>query len=735
MRYFNKTTILAGVASVLTLPVLAEAQGAETADDGMVFEEIIVTASRRAQTLQDVPAAVSAVTPDDFKFKGLKQISDVLEYTPGVSFAQTTGRVGYGSISARGIPQSSATPVFGIYVDDTPLSSNTNFASGGTILFDGLLLDIERLEIIKGPQGTLYGATSVGGMMRYISRDPALEELRVSAGADISAVRHGEVGQTYNGRVSVPLIKDKLGITLSGFYQDVPGYVDFVNPATGDVIEEDVDGGEVKGYAADVLFVPSDRFKLRMKYIKQMGDFHAGSGVLLANLESDAGAFGDYANINLPGDQSFDYEIVSGSLEYDLGWATLTSTSSYVEYDLMDITDQTAAYGPVIDFLTGQAPGTTTDVKVNIAFGSEKFVQEVRLTSERMGDFEWIAGLYYAEEDTTSIQLATSNPPFDLLYANFPSSYKEYAAFADVTYYFSDKFDVTAGGRISKNDIFLNFETSGLFIGTASTTTPTVKDTVDTYLFSARYRPSDNLSLYSRIASGYRPAQSNIPVVGANTPEVLAADNAWSYEIGAKGKSSDGTLKYDFALWMIDWSNFQAPLIVDGVKTAGNATDGISAHGFELSASVTPIDEFSLTANLAYSRSKLNSDEPGFGGVKGEQIPKLPKWSGSVQWAYHFDLAQDWFASLGGGVRYTGSFMSSYTNSIGVAPVKVDSRVITDLNLTAGNEEVTLNFYVTNLFDKRALVARGDNIISGTVIPGGIFERPRTVGVSAKVDF
>jgi outer membrane receptor protein involved in Fe transport len=734
MRHSKRKALLLSVASVLALPALAGAQPTEAVGEDQMFEEIMVTASRRAQSLQDVPAAVSAVSPDDFKYKGLKQVSNVLEYTPGVSYTPT-GRVGYGSIAARGIPQSSATPVFGVYVDDTPLSSNTNFASGGSIVFDGLLLDIERLEIIKGPQGTLYGATSVGGMMRYISRDPALEEIRVSVGADISTVKHGEIGHTYNGRISVPLVKDKLGITVSGFYQDVPGYVDYVNPATADVIEKDVDGGEVKGYAADLLLVPFEKLEVRVKYLKQMGDFEASSGVLLSGTDTVEGAFGDYADINLPGDQSFDYEILSGSIEYDFGWATLTSTSSYVKYDLMDITDQTTTYGPVIDFLTGQAPGTTSDVKVNIAFGSEKFVQEVRLTSERMGNFEWIAGLYYAEEDTSSYQLATSNPPFDLLYANFPSEYNEYAAFADVTYYFSDKFDVTAGGRVSKNNIVLDFETSGLFIGTSSTTTPKVKDTVDTYLFSARYRPTNDLSLYSRVASGYRPAQSNIPVVGADTPEVLAADNVWSYEIGAKGKTPDGLLKYDLALWMIDWSNFQAPLVVDGVKTAGNASDGLSAHGFELSATVLPIDDFSITANLGYSRSKLDSDEPGIGGVEGEQIPQLPKWSGSVQWVYAFDLTGDWFGSFGGGVRYAGSFMSSYTNSIGVAPVKVDSRVITDLNFVTGNDEVTLNFYVTNLFDKRDLVTRSDNIVGGNIIPRGIFETPRTIGVSAKLDF
>ena len=718
----------------------AQEQESESEIGEVAFDEIVVTAARREQSLKDVPASVLAIAPADFAAKGMRNISDIFDYATGVQFIGS-GTRGEGSISARGVPQASSTPVFGIYLDDTPVSTNSSFSAGASLVFDGMLMDIERAEIIKGPQGTLYGATSVGGMMRYISREPSLNETRASLGVDLSSISNGEWSEVVNGRVSVPLVEDRLGITVSGFYEDMGGYVDFLDPATLQTQAEDIDGSEVFGYAADLLFRPTDKFDLRLKYLKQETDFEKSSAVQLLGPDGDEAIAGDFTTIDPAGTFSLDFEIYSGTFSYDFGWGTLSSTSSQVEYAIAAGSDQSSALAPLVDFFDGRIPGTTSQVLADQTAGSKKFVQEVRLTSERMGAFEWIAGLYYADEDTFNIQSIQATPAFDFLTITFPSKYREYAAFGDVTYYLTDQFDLTAGMRLSRNKTQLSYLTSGALLGSADLDSDAIKDTIDTYLFSARYRPSENLSLYVRVASGYRPPSANIPIIdpvsGNNLADpIVLADNSWSYEFGAKGGTNNRVFTYDVAFWKIDWANFQTFTVFNGVRTGGNAEDGLSAYGFEGSATVRPTTALSLTANLTYTNSTLNADEPGFGGVEGEQVPNLPKWFGSLQAEYQVNVFDDWLGVLSGGLRYTGSSLSSYRNSFSILPVELNSRLLADLNLSVSNGRFTIGLYATNLFNKRALMNREDSLLSsGSVVSVGVFERPRTIGANFKVDF
>ncbi len=734
-RCFASTCI-----SALAFSTGAVAQDQDSNNEELELEEIIVTAGRRSQSLQDVPAAVVAISPDNYKFKGLQQLEDVLNYVPGIEYTEV-GTPGRGTIAARGVPQSSATPVFGIYIDDTPLTSNTNFGNGANTLLDGLLLDVERVEVIKGPQGTLFGATSVGGLLRYISRDPALEEFRASFSADVSSVKGGEWGETFSGRVSVPVIENKLGVTVAAYYQHQAGFVDSVDPATGNVLFEDINGGEAIGYSADVLFTPTEALEVRLKYVKQENEADFLSNVNLAGADTDEGLFGDYASVDAPGPIDLDFEIYSGTINYDFGAFSLTSTTSHAEYANESVTDFTAAFAGLTDIIADNPPGTTTNVSFVASSGSEKIVQEIRLTSAESDKFEWLAGFFYTNEETFNVQDVNAIPTFDLLFADFPSEYTEYAGFANATYYFTENFDVSGGIRISKNEISLDLTTSGPLAGESEILGNVLEDTVDTYLFAARYRVHEDLSLYARAASGYRPAQANIPIIDPFTgedlaPPVVEADQAWSYEVGAKGTAADGRVDFDVALWRISWDNFQSEVSANGVTTGGNAVGGITAYGFESIVTMRPIDNFSITGNLGYTSSTLDEDEPGIQGEEGENVPNLPNWKGSLQWNYTFDVSGNWSGSFGGGIRYIGGFNSAFRQSVTQLSVPVDGRTFADVNIGISNGNVHLGLYATNLFDNRALLSRFDEILGGAVpAPTGVFERPRTIGANIRVDF
>lgn len=737
-KQIRKYSILAAAVSSATLAVTSPVQAQQA--EGTALEEVLVTASRREQNLQDVPAAVAVLSPDDFKFQGLQQVSDLFDYTPGVNF-DDDGQVGRGSISARGVPQSLGIPVFGAYLDDTPLTVNTNFGGSGVFL-DGLLMDLERIEVIKGPQGTLYGATSVGGMMRYISKKPTLDEVRGSVSVDLNDIAEGDTGNTVTGALSVPLVKDTLGLTISGYRQDRAGYVDYVDAATGELIEKDVDQADNEGVSADLLFRATDSLDLRLNYIKQEVTSRIASTVQLAGVGLDSALFDDFTTINRPGAQSLEYEVMSGTVNYEFSFATLTFNSSYVQLEVATAADQTAALGPLVDLVSGQAPGTTTAVDVVAGNGSEKYVQELRLTSTGDGNLEWIAGLYYAQEDTFNFQAVATTPvaPIEIFDASFPSEYEELAAFGNLTYALSDKLDLTAGVRASDVETTLTFVTSGVLVGEGSVSGQKVNDTVYTYLFAASYQPYDNLSLYARAASGYRPAGTNLPVVNPVTgeniaPPIIEADDVWSYEVGAKGRSDNGLFQYDLALWTLEWDNFQTLIFANGVNTGSNATDGISATGLEGEFSINPLENLSVIANFAYTDSTLNSDEPAFGGVGGEQVPGLPEWTASLRWNYGFGFAGAWQGVFSGGVRFIGENESAYGNSPSVERITVDSRTITDMNLSAMYKNYTIGLYATNLFDEQALNDRLDqNAGAGIFNSTGTFQRPRTIGINFRYD-
>ena len=724
--------------------------------DTVSFDEIIVTASRREQALQDVPASITTVNPIEFTHSGLTSIGDIIEYTPGFNINRGNGQRGRGSITARGVGQQGATAVVAVYVDDIPMTSNSGFANGGALFFDGLLGDVERVELIKGPQGTLFGATAIGGAIRYITKKPALSEMRGGGSVNLSNTKDGGFNQIYSGFLSMPVIEDKLGVTVSGFYEDDGGLVDRIDPATGNVSVKNADTSESFGFSGDILFQASEEFEIRLKALHQKVKFSGTSAVELADLNKTP-TYGKLSGVDQFSLQDTKQTYVSATLNYDFDWATLTATGSYVKYDIGAILDYTAIFSGLADILQGNPPGTTTDAPFSSPISSEKYAQEVRLTSQNSDEFEWIVGLYYAEESTTQDQLLITQPgDFLMALASFPSEYKEYAAFANLTYYVTPDFDLTAGMRYADTTMDLKFITDGPLVGgpsdPATESLPTAKANIQTYLLTARYRPNENMSLYARIASGYRPASANLIVVNPLTgipasDPIVEQDNLWSYEIGAKGSLAEGMFSYDMSLWYLDWSNFQAAVSLFGTSALGNAKDGITAKGFEGAFTLKPADGFTVTSTVAYTHSTLNEDEEKLNGLKGQFMPTVPKWTASTRANYDYDISSDVTGSFGAGFRYVqGSPSALDDGDIGDSAVSImsDSYFLVDVNAGVQMGDVALNFYVTNLFNQSAfanitaLLIPGATEVAGQPIPlsaTGTPIRPRTMGVVLSFDF
>ncbi len=749
--YYQKKAICAAIlGNMVASPVNAEAINTDGGESQFSLEEVVVTASRREQSLQDVPAAIVAADPGMFKDAGLATINDVVAYSPGFN-SVSNGQRGNGNITARGVGQQGSTSVVAIYVDDVPMTSNSAFSSGGDLFFDGLLGSLERVELIKGPQGTLWGATAIGGAIRYITKKPAMDEVRGEVSTNVSRIDGGGVSKVYSGHISTPLKTDELGFTISGFFDDGAGFTDVVDPATGNRVRDNADDSETYGVSADLLFQPNDDLSIRLRGMTQKQKFNALSVVDLA-ANSQAPYFSELKPLysSLSNDDAFStqkskYRYYSGTLEYDMAWATLTSTTSFVKYSKQTVEDLTASFAGLVDFLEGNPPGTTTAIPLLSDIGSDKFVQEIRLTSENSEDIEWLVGLIYADEETHSTQDTKVIPTnFDLFSISFPSDYKETAIFGNVTYYVTSNFDIGFGLRFSDNQTALKVESSGALIGPGNPA-ETVKDKVSSYLLTGRYRLNEDLSFYARAASGYRPASANIPVINPSTganlaPTEVKQDNLWSYELGLKGESKENMLSYELSAWLIEWDYFQSGISLNGVAVLGNAEHGVTAKGLEGSLTVSPIDNLLITSTFTYTDSTLDEDEPGLFADAGDTLPRISDWTATTTARYEFSVTGDIAGHVGFGARYVGDQVSAFDNGNPANPqvqINIDNHILFDFFMGFASSSVSLDIYATNLLNSDDFSS-----VSGAIIPGttfatgqGVPVRPRTVGMVLSYDF
>ena len=437
-----------GTALLLMMaPIPAWAQASAAENDQAGSTDIVVTAERREQRLIAVPLSISAVTGDDLARLNATQLRDYANTIPGLTIS-SNGGAGQNQLTIRGVTSGSdVSSTVGVYVDDVPYGGSTVFALSSALSLDAGLFDLDRIEVLRGPQGTLYGASSMGGLLKYVTRQPNVSEIEGSAQAGVSFTRHG--GTNYNGAaaINLPIVKDKLAVRASGFYTRDGGFID--NLTLG---ENHVGRAEIYGGRLDVLFKPTDDLSIRLVGFAQ--DIHrdgtAQADFTLSGQPVD-GRLDQRRLLREPFDQQF--RLVSGTITYDLGPLTATSITSYQTNDVTFRTDASALYVPVLNSI-GLPVGA---VAVDGGISTDKFTQEVRLASSGEGLIEWIVGGFYTKENNLApTNLVPYNAdgsvfPLNLATASIPSTYEEIAGFGNVTVHLSTKFDVTGGLRNAHN--------------------------------------------------------------------------------------------------------------------------------------------------------------------------------------------------------------------------------------------------------------------------------------------
>lgn len=739
----RRIAALTGMSLLALAPVTfaqTESAAPEPASDGsssQKLEEVVVSATKRIERIQDVPFAISAVNAETLVKRGELKLIDYSARVAGLQISDQSAASKQSSIVIRGLSGAgNGNPTAAMYLDEAPLNASTYFGNGIGVpdLDPG---DLERIEVLKGPQGTLYGATSLGGLVKFVTRQPDFSAFSGRAELSTIGVGGGEWGYGIRGRINAP-IAERAAVSISAFKRDDPGFID--DPTRG---RENLNGADNYGGRAAVTIQASERVDVNLSVLHQRQQTDGASTVYL-NLVTGERIGGDLKQNTIPGSGAGDAKstIATGTVKADLDSFEITSATSYIRRDFTFANDLSDYFGALFSAppplglgLTGAGGLYRSHTR------NEKFTQELRLNSTSQTDFlGWQFGVFYADEDNRIDQLAdivssatgASIPNTPLLSRiDLPSTYEEIAGFGSLSLRFSPVFDVEAGVRYSHNE-----QSSTQTVARFTTVTVADADSSEektTFSFNARYRPTRDLTVYGRIASGFRPGGPNVGQTGANA--TYDSDAVVSYEVGTKGALVDGTVTFDLAAFYVDWDDIQLqgndP--ATGIQFFSNAGTARS-KGIEAAFVLAPLPGLSIDANAAYTDAYLITPFTLVGtyAPAGSQLPYAPKWAWHLGVDQSFDLSSNWQLHAGAAYRYVGERESFFEATAATQRYTLDAYDTVDFTVGFASDRFDINLFLRNAFDERAYVGAGQAF---RTIRAVAVNQPRSVGVSVTGKF
>lgn len=672
--------------------------------DFAYFANVTVTPQKREEQLLDVPASITAVPSDVVEKQAVTNISEIKATIPGLSMVESGA--GASRVQLRGISSPQNLPTVGVYLDEASI----NVDSAGSA-HDVRLLDLERVEVLRGPQGTLYGEGSMGGTIKYVTKDPNLEKL----GLDFDSAAGTTTDGTASGRASlvanVPLVEGKLALRVLGAFERSPGWVTY--PAVPD--GEDINEGEAKTFRAKLLWVPNEKVSVSLLYQKQKNDF---DGPNFADLDRTAPFV-----IAQPFAQ--DANVANLVFNWDLGPVTLLSSTGYLDNSGTSRNDFTAIFGPIFD-LFGFPPGTVKSVALDAGADANLWNQEIRLASKGVGPLTWTAGAYYRNYDGTVFNrtVTTPNPlaPFEILDLEQSQTSEQAALFGELGFAFSRQFSASVGLRG-----FRDKRTQEGYSASFGPPAPSPSQEETFTSFDPRLvvsvRPSDGLLLYASAAKGFRSGGFNNLPRGCTLPEAYDPETLWTYEIGTTVSAAGGRVVTQGAVFHNQWSDIQTLTQCPGLPLVQTANVGkAKGTGIDLSIAIAASRDLRFTLSGNWNESTYETDSPAH--LSGDQIDYVPRYTLGIAMDWTFRWAQGVPGLFHADYQSTGKYTLSLRN-LGLQPLSSD--VIGGLNarLSATFGKVELSVFGRNLLDE-------DGAVQPAIPPGGVPSavrpQPRTIG-------
>jgi outer membrane receptor protein involved in Fe transport len=763
----------------------------DAADAGGILSEVVVTARKRGEErLQDIPTAISAFNDQMLQDMGVTEFTDFAYQVPGLSFNDTGA--GEKRYIMRGV-QSAGQEQVAVYFDEVPATGvQSSSGDSGSQTPDLMLVDLERIEVLKGPQGTTFGANSQTGVVRFITHKPVLDAFEADVKIGGEYLQSGDPGASVSGTVNLPLIDGKLGLRTSAYYEKRGGYIDNVRLGNENINSNQTTGGRLM-----LRYEPTDSATIDAMVWLQNRDidgangyhpydtFHVGGDpndpAALDRVPTfaffDTGTFnnGDYVDTARTDEQ----QIYSLTWTQELSWATLTTAGSLYKRDFGFFRDNTWS---IISLNVGP-PGATTcfsgpcvrpDLFPELTDQTQNIDQktvEVRLNSVGDGALGWLVGAFYRDRESDFrsvspiVDPATGrpypttgpSPGFSALPgAGIPGcqpcalaryntrTIEESAVFGEVTYRLFDTWEVMAGLRQftaeQDDDGFYVFQFP-LFGGLPPPDTRNFKEDRLIKKFQLSYRPSDDVTIFALASEGFRLGGTNQANIAA-VPPGYEADSLWNYEVGIKSVWLDRRLIVNSSLFRIDWDNIQ----VSGRDPSGafafiGNAGAAEVLGLELETSYRPINELSISVGGSWlPKRELTEDQVNATvaapGRKGDELPRIPEFTANVSLQYEWSLGgelTEWSAWLRGDWAYHGESETE------LRPTATTNRVqeaydITNLRFGGRNDDkgVDLALYVNNVFNIQGDVF----LLAATATPTLKYtNQPRTIGVELSKRF
>lgn len=691
--------------------------------------EVVVSAEKRDERLKDVPVPVTALKADTLLNSNQLQLQDYYTSVPGLSLATSVESAQL--LSIRGVTTGGTTnPTVGIVVDDVPYGSSTELG-GGQVVPDIDPGDLARVEVLRGPQGTLYGASSMGGLLKFVTVDPSTDHFSGRVQAGLSAVHSGNnPGYDARAAFNVPL-SDTLAVRLSGFTRQEPGYIDNPIRNINNLNEQRASGGRLSA-----LWKPSDVLSLKLSALYQSIKADGSSDVDVQP------GLGDLQQNYLRGIGGYDRKVqaYSATLKAKLGSIDLTSITGYNVNSHSDSWDFTYRLGAFTNAIFGV---TGTPVTANNR--TNKFTEEVRMSAPLGPNVDWLLGGFYTHESSQyaetilAVDATTGAQAGVWGTVSFPTTYTEYAAFTDFTFHFTDQFDVQFGGResvikqsSSESNIGDAYDVN--FLGLPS---PVYYPQVDTrataftYLVTPRYKITPDMMLYARLASGYRAGGPN---AAPGVPRGYNLDKTENYEIGFKGDLLNHLLTLDASVYYINWKDIQISLYDAQVAQSYNANGSKAvSRGVEFSVESRPLRGLDMSAWVSYDHATLTEAFPATAlayGASGDRLPYTARFTGNLSVQQDFPIFDAWTGFVGATVSYVGDrqgvFLATPQRQYLPAYAK------TDLRAGARYDTWALNLYANNVTDRRGVISGG----LGSFPPFAFtMIQPRLIGLSVVKTF
>ena len=728
-----------------------------SAPSEMQTDTIIVTANRREQNLQDVAASVSVIGEELIDKRGFTDRTSFLNTLPGVT-GYDRG-LGDSAIIIRGLatdPQTEPEAV-GVYFGETPLTGlGSNRTGGGQGSVDLRLVDVERVELLRGPQGTLFGSGSLGGTLRVLPKAPDLDDFGGYISGEYSnTAERGGSNYAIEGAVNLPIVNDVFALRITGYHDDDSGFIDnviedvavlpgFANEsvrAAGgvEINEGDIGAVKVSGLRAALLFEPTDALSIKVSHIWQDAE---QNGIPEVNLDLE----GDYQQVRFATGRSGErgeglteeVNITNIEAQYEFEFGTLISSTSFVDHETSSEIDL-GFFFPVPGF---QSTSSQTD----------QFIQEVRFVSDFEGPFQLQGGVYYEEIDRDSFSTTDSpstafGPTFFPAGADVSTQLEQTAVFGEVSYDIIDNLTLTLGAR------HFDFERPGEQIQSGGPfTVPLVEalfaeDSGQTYRVNLSYEPVEDILLYAQWAQGFRLASSTTEASFSPTCDAdnnglfetadgrevafseLESDSNDSYEVGFKSTLGNGRAEVNGAIYYNDWEGL--PVVIPLACGAGIRLNAGTAqtYGAELESRVRVTDSIIWNLAASYNEAELTEDAPNLGpaAVDGAELPGSADWQVSTGLEYGFVIS-----NYDAYVRADYSYVSEYASSLGADEDAGDFGLL-DFRAGVDIDNARVSLFIKNVTNEYAFIAR-ESALSAFINRGAI-TRPRTIGVKVGYDF